>query len=130
MIELWWWVGVGVAAVVVGFVLLWWWMPKWQMRAITAPDPKDRADIEDNFRKTIGQALGGVAAAFIAAGFTYMQFSQQQQATAAQRASALEQLSGDQIAKGFSLLGNENILLRLGGIYTLEVVMNRSSLYS
>jgi hypothetical protein len=39
----------------------WWWLPRWQMKSITAADPKARADIEDNFRKTIGQALGGIA---------------------------------------------------------------------
>ena len=36
-------------------------------------DPKARADIEDNYRKTIGQALGGVAVLF-GAGLAYLQF--------------------------------------------------------
>jgi hypothetical protein len=56
-----WWVGIGIAAVVLvsGAAAVWWWVPKWQMRSITAADPKARADIEDNFRKTVGQALGG-----------------------------------------------------------------------
>jgi len=31
------------------------------MKSVTTGDPKARADIEDNFRKTIGQALGGLA---------------------------------------------------------------------
>ena len=42
-------------------------------------DPKARADTEDNFRKTVGQALGG-AAVLIGAGAAYLQFTQQQQA--------------------------------------------------
>ena len=60
-----------VAVALLGVDLwLWWWFPRWQMRSITAADPKDRADIEDNFRKTIGQALGGIAV-LIAAGIAY-----------------------------------------------------------
>ena len=45
----------------IGAALLWWWVPQRQMRAITVEDQKARADIEDNFRKTVGQALGTVA---------------------------------------------------------------------
>jgi hypothetical protein len=59
-----WWVGISIAAVIIlgiGAALLWWWVPKWQMRSITVDDQKARADIEDNFRKTIGQALGTIA---------------------------------------------------------------------
>jgi hypothetical protein len=126
---IWWWVGLGIIAAALSAVL-WWWGPKWQMRSITAPGPKERADIEDNFRKTIGQAVGGIIAAFVAAGFTYTQFLQQQKATEAQQASAREQLSADQMVKGLELLGNTIILQRLGGIYTLGVVINGSSLYS
>jgi hypothetical protein len=73
---------IGIAAVllVLGAVSLWWWVPKWQMQSITAADPKARADIEDNFRKTVGQALGGIAV-LIGAGFAYVQFLLQQQAS-------------------------------------------------
>jgi hypothetical protein len=84
---------IAVVVLVVGATVLWWWMPKWQMRSVTTGDPKARADVEDNFRKTIGQALGGVAAALIVAGFTYLQFLQQQRATAEKKATAQEQLT-------------------------------------
>jgi hypothetical protein len=58
-----------VAIVIVALVLLaaawwlWWWLPQRQVARIAdqIPDPKDRADVEDNFRKTVGQALGGAA---------------------------------------------------------------------
>jgi hypothetical protein len=66
-----------VAVVALGAWWLWWRLPKRQMRSITAANPKDRADIEDNFRKTIGQLLGG-AAVLIGAAFAYLQFTQQQ----------------------------------------------------
>jgi hypothetical protein len=63
MVELW-WAATGFAAFIVA-APLWWLVPKWQMQSVTAGGPKAslaKADIEDNFRKTIGQALGGIAA--------------------------------------------------------------------
>src|SRR4051812_47962856 len=90
---------------------------------MTIRDAKARADVEDNFRKTIGQLLGG-AAVLLGAGFAYLQFQQQQQA-------AHDLLISNQVAKGFELLGNKekDIMLRLGGIYALEGVMNTSKEY-
>jgi hypothetical protein len=60
----------------------WWRLPKRQVESLRLQirDPKARADVEDNFRKTVGQGLGG-AAVLIGAGFAYLQFSQQQQAS-------------------------------------------------
>src|SRR5215469_13853483 len=106
-----------VAVVVLGAWWSWWRLPKRQMRSVTAADPKDRADIEDNFRKTIGQLLGG-AAVLAGAAFAYLQFTQQQR-------SAHDLLISNQVAKGFELLGNEHdkVQQRLGGIYALEGVM-------
>jgi hypothetical protein len=130
---------VGLAAA----VLLWWWVPKWQMRSITAADPKARADIEDNFRKTIGQLLGG-AAVLIGAVSAYLQFTQQQQASqqqfsqqqqaaqqqfSQQQQAAHELLISNQVGRGFEQLGSANIMVRLGGIYALEGVMNTSDQY-
>ena len=37
-------------------------------------------DIEDNYRKTVGQALGGIVV-LLGAGLAYLQFSQQQRAS-------------------------------------------------
>jgi hypothetical protein len=118
-----WWTGIGVGTVtlVAGAVSLWWWFPKWQMRSITAADPKARADIEDNFRKTVGQALGGIAV-LIGASVAYLQFIQQQQA-------AHDLLISNQVAKGFEQLAGKETAMRLGGIYALEGVMNTSEQY-
>ena len=85
------------AALLCGIVWwLWWRLPKRQMRSVTAADPKARADIEDNFRKTIGQALGG-AAVLIGAVAAYLQFTHQQQATR-------DLLISNQVSKGFEQL--------------------------
>ncbi|HWX14243.1 MAG TPA: hypothetical protein VNY06_05220 [Methylocella sp.] len=79
----WWapWVGTGVVFVVVA-TALWWWVPKWQANRLRLKirDPKARADVEDNFRKTIGQLIGG-AAVLVGTGFAYYQSQLAQQAT-------------------------------------------------
>ena len=40
------------------------------MRPYTLEDPKDRASIEDNFRKTVSQVLAGIAV-LVGAGIAY-----------------------------------------------------------
>ena len=124
----WPWLLIGASAALVLSVFvwwLWWQLPKRQVARLrhAIRDPKARADVEDNFRKTIGQLLGG-AAVLIGAAFAYLQFQQQQ-------TSAHDLLISNQVSKGFELLGNKdgNIEQRLGGIYALEGVMNTSKQY-
>jgi uncharacterized protein YjbI with pentapeptide repeats len=102
---------------------LWWRLPKRQVHDldIQIHDPKARADVEDNFRKTAGQALGG-AAVLIGAAVAYLQFTQQQQASH-------DLLISNQVSKGFEQLASYKITERLGGIYALEGVMNTSDQY-
>jgi len=113
---------------------------------MTIRDAKARADVEDNFRKTMGQLLGG-AAVLLGAGFAYLQFQQQQENFLAQqenarkqlaasleqskqqRESAQAQLISNQVSKGFEQLGSKDLVVRLGGIYALEGVMNISEQY-
>lgn len=124
-----WWPGLlpGVVTIVaLGAWWLWWRLPKRQVDRLSAAitDVKARTDVEDNFRKTIGQLLGG-AAVLIGAGAAYLQFMQQQQ-------SARDLLTSNQVTKGFELLGKrekDDVTLRLGGIYALEGVMNSSDQY-
>ena len=118
------WIVVAIAAdatlvLLAGIWWLWWRLPKRQVRGldIQIHDPKARADIEDNFRKTLSQALGG-AAVLIGAGLALFQYLQQQQA------------SHDLLmTKGLEQLASESLILRLGGIYALEGVMNTSEQY-
>jgi uncharacterized protein YjbI with pentapeptide repeats len=118
-----------VASVVPAVLLLaavwwvWWRLPRRQVRRldIQIHDPKARADTEDNFRKTVGQALGG-AAVLIGAVIAYLQFTQQQQASH-------DLLISNQVSKGFEQLASDKITERLGGVYALEGVMNTSSQY-
>ena len=57
---LWWpWLVIGAAAAVVLWVFwwLWWRLPRFQAHRLDLIDDKERADVEDNFRKTIGSYL-------------------------------------------------------------------------
>ena len=101
---------------------MWWWLPKLAVTRLALNTPKDRADVEDNFRKTVGQALGG-AAVLIGAFIAYLQFLQQQR-------SSHDLMISTQVSKGFEQLGNKDVIdMRLGGIYALEGVMNNSDQY-
>jgi hypothetical protein len=128
-------IAVPAVALLCGIWWLWWRLPRRQLHRLDVQihDPKARADTEDNFRKTVGQALGG-AAVLIAALAAYLQFTQQQQ-TATQQIAAQQKIASDQIAaqmvaKGFEQLANkDSVVMRLGGIYALEGVMNTSPQY-
>ena len=109
--------------VAAGALALWWWLPKWEVNRLRLKirDPKARADVEDNFRKTIGQLLGGLAV-LIGAGFAYYQTQRTVQASH-------DLLINQQISKGFEQLGSTTLVIRLGGIYALEGVMKTSDDY-
>jgi uncharacterized protein YjbI with pentapeptide repeats len=124
----WYWVGAIPLAVAMAAALwfawwLWWRLPKRQVSRLSLKirDAKARADTEDNFRKTMSQLLGG-AAVLVGAGLAYLQFTQQQQASH-------DLLISNQVSKGFEQLGSDKAVVRLGGIYALEGVMNTSAQY-
>jgi hypothetical protein len=124
-------IGLAVLAALLGIAAVWWlwWrLPKREAARLWLDDPKARADVEDNFRKTVGQAFGGVVVllgagvALFGAWVAYLQLSQQQRA-------AHDLLISNQVAKGFEQLGSEKVVVKLGGIYALEGVMNNSDQY-
>ena len=130
------WVPIAVVVSVIAALAFWWWWPKWQVNrlALEITDPKARADVEDNFRKTVGQLLGGAAVLF-GAWLAFLQFSQQQQTAQIkqqqqvaqqQQQAAHDLLISNQVSKGFEQLASDKIAMRLGGIYALEGVMNTS----
>lgn len=109
-------------------------MPKRQVDRLrfTIRDPKARADVEDNFRKTITQLLGGAAVLLGAAAAYYgtlqtLQVNKDQAQRSEQ--SARDLLISNQVSKGFEELGSDKVVVRLGGIYALEGVMNASEQY-
>jgi uncharacterized protein YjbI with pentapeptide repeats len=130
----WWpWLLAGAVAVAVpyGAWWLWWRLPKRQINRFRIGDAKARADVEDNFRKTITQLFAGLVTLFAglialsAAVIAYLQLSQQQK-------SSHDLLISNQVSKGFEQLGqagSDKVVVRLGGIYALEGVMNTSEQY-
>lgn len=119
------------SAIVMGALCGWWWLPRWQARRLILKDDKERADVEDNFRKTLGQLFGGLAV-LIGAGIAYYQLVSQQKQTQLTLQASHEQLISQQISKGFELLGQqdrEKVVARLGGIAALEGVMKTSEQY-
>jgi uncharacterized protein YjbI with pentapeptide repeats len=122
------------AAVLFGAGWLWWRLPKREADRLklVVRDAKARADLEDNFRKTIGQALAGIFV-LLGAGLAYygtlrtIQANNDQARLSQQAAHDL--LISNQVAKGFEQFGNANVRVRLGGIYALEGVMNTSEQY-
>jgi hypothetical protein len=120
------------ALVLIGMVWLFWWkLPQRQIAKLVLKvrDPKGRADLEDNYRKTIGQLIAGIAVALVGGTFTYLQFVQQQSRSLQQEREAQASLLNNQLATGFERLSSDRITVRLGGIYTLEGVMNASDQY-
>lgn len=126
-------VSVGAAALW-GAWWLWWRLPKRQVDRLSLKirDARARTEVEDNFRKTIGQPLGG-AAVLSGAGLAYLQFTQQQKTAheqfLKQQQTSQDLLISNQVSKGFEQLGSDKVVVRLGGIYALEGVMNMSEQY-
>jgi uncharacterized protein YjbI with pentapeptide repeats len=131
------WLPIAVLVSVIVVLAFWWWWPRWQVNrlALEIKDPKARADIEDNFRRTVGQLLGGAAVLF-GAWLAFLQFSQQQQtaqsqieqqqqaAQQQQQQAARDLFISNQVSKGLEQLASDKLAMRLGGIYALEGVMN------
>src|SRR5215470_9407013 len=133
------WLPIAVVVAVIAALAFWWWWPKWQINRLAPEitDPKARADVEDKFRRTVGQLLGGAAVLF-GAWLAVLQFAAQQQtaqsqidqqqqaAQQQQQQAARDLLISNQVSKGFEQLASDKTAMRLGGIYALEGVMNTS----
>jgi uncharacterized protein YjbI with pentapeptide repeats len=121
----------GIGLLVVMLLATWWWVPKRQVNRLRliVYDPKANADVEDNFRKTLGQLFGGIAV-LLGAAFAYYQFKQTISEAVNTRQISERTLISQQVSKGFEQLASKKeLMLRLGGIYELEGVMNESPEY-
>jgi Pentapeptide repeats (8 copies) len=111
----------------------WWLLPRLWVNRLRhdIPNGKDRADVEDNFRKTIGQLIGG-AAVLLGAGLAYFQtqetlhgqLDQTTRTLNSQLAQTQQTVTSQLISKAIDSLGEkEDRAKRLAAIYTLESVM-------
>jgi uncharacterized protein YjbI with pentapeptide repeats len=119
-----------VVLLIAALSFVWWWVPKKQADRLRLKirDPKARADIEDNFRKTLSQLFGGVAV-LLGAAFAYYQSQLAAEQARLSLKASFDLLTSQQTSKGFEQLGSDNIIVRLGGLYALEGVMNTSPAY-
>src|SRR5580693_2870946 len=124
--EKWWPIGLLPIALMAVWCL-WWKLPKREVAKLrhSIRSQKDRVDVEDTLRKTIGQAIGAIAV-LVGAGFALAQFLEQRDTAQKQIAVSQEQtkvsqeqvkvsqqqvqashdlLISNQIAKGFEQLG-------------------------
>jgi hypothetical protein len=95
------------------FWLLLWKLPQWQVADV--PEVKDRIDLESKSRQTMAQILGGTAL-LVGLYFTSqtLQTTQEGQIT-------------DRFTKAITQLGDNNLAIRLGGIYALERIARDSA---
>ena len=102
---------IGVLLLILLYLLLWKY-PQWQVAAVQ--DRKDRIDLESKSRQTLAQILGG-AALLVGLYFTSqtLRTTQEGQIT-------------DRFTKAITQLGDNNLAVRLGGIYALERIAKDS----
>jgi uncharacterized protein YjbI with pentapeptide repeats len=97
-------------AVIAALWFFWWHFPFILVSKKHFTDAKQNADVEDAYRKTIGQAIGG-AALLVGLYFTMQQYFL---ATQAQHL--------DQFQKNFEALKGTDVAVHIGGIYGLEIL--------
>lgn len=100
--------GVGIA--VLAFYC-WWYLPKKLVKQFSLSG-KEKAEVEDYYRKAIGQGIGG-SGLIISLIFSWQQYS-------ANLALATKTQQLEQYEKQFSLLGGENMAVRVGAVFGLE----------
>lgn len=115
-------------------LLLLWWLPKWQCRGLNLSD-KERADVENEARKTLAQVLGGVAVLVgLYVSFENLRITQENTAgSLAQSTRGLELARKghytQRLNEATGQLGDHALAVRLGGIYTLEQVAKDEEFY-
>lgn len=114
-------------------VLALWMIPVWQRKAVKGVSaPKELAELEDKFRGTIAQILGG-AGLIVGLFFTWQNLTLTQATTETNLRIAEDTLRTSQqqriaerFARAVDQLGNEKVEVRMGGIFALERIARDS----
>jgi uncharacterized protein YjbI with pentapeptide repeats len=113
-------------------LLIWWFAPISIVKRFTIQPGKETADVEDNYRKTIGQAIGG-AALIVTFAWTFykdrdaISAARQQSKTQTdqfllQQDQAQNQLANQQFISAAGLLKEGSVSTRIAGLYAFEQV--------
>ena len=96
-------------------------VPHWQVAKFGMTNPKDLAEMENSYRATLAQILGGVA---IGIGLYYTW----RRVTIAEKNLKVSQEGQitERFTRAIDQLGNEKMEIRLGGIYALERISKES----
>jgi len=89
-------------------------LPYWRVTQFGIADPKDLAEMENSYRATLAQILGGVAVG-IGIYFAWGNLT-----------TAREGQITERFTRAVEQLGSEKLEIRLGGIYALERLANES----
>lgn len=109
-----------LAAVIVGVAFIWYCGAdaRWRVAKLKLRNDKERAELEDNFRKTTAQVVGAAAVALVFA-YNLTKDSQTSEQIQSQSASTT-------FAEGVKLFEDKDQTVRAWGIYLLErVASNR-----
>src|ERR1700730_8211192 len=109
-----------LVAILVGVTFIWYCGEDARRRVarLSIPDDKDRAEVEDNYRKTTAQVVGAAAVALV---FAYNLTKDNQTIEQTQSQSA-----ATTFAEGVKLFKDKDQTVRASGIYLLErVASNR-----
>jgi len=91
-----------------------WWVPQQQISSVKFPTPDKQAEVENAYRTTLIQALGGTFL-FVTAYFSWRNL----------KATEEKQIT-ERYSKSIEQLGDDKIEIRLGGIYALERIAKDS----
>jgi len=112
--------------------LVWWFVPPYVVNRFGITDTKDKADVTDNYRKTLGQALGAIALIATFAWTFYKdretidlsraQFKTQTDQFLEQQQQARDQFVNQQFIAASGLLKEKSVSTRIAALYAIEQI--------
>jgi hypothetical protein len=124
------WAAIGVGVAILVFIL--WRGPKWQIGYLKNITPEVRLDKENEARKTLAQIIGGL---FVLVGawltLRSLQLAERSQRQSQQNAEETLRITQegqitDRFTNAITQLGDQNLVIRLGGIYAIERIARDS----
>jgi hypothetical protein len=116
------WVIVAAAFGIVLIVLVLWLVPKWQVSSLKADyNRKELKQLENEFRKTLAQILGGIAII----GGLFATWNSMEVSRRTLELSQEGQIT-ERFTRAINQLGDSKLEVRLGGIYALERIARDS----